>query len=54
MPCEQVIKMWENDVGTSDSWAPEDSKETKRLLKKLAEQVPSTSKKVNQMLKLIP
>jgi endonuclease G, mitochondrial len=52
--CKKVVAMWETNVGTADSWAPEDSKELKRLLKKLSSQVPTTAKHIKMVFKMVP
>jgi len=52
--CNKVIAMWETNVGSVDSWSPQDSKELKRLLKKLGGQVPKTANHTKMMLKMVP
>ena len=35
VPCDDVFKMWGTEVGEVDAWNIQDSKDLKRLLKKL-------------------
>ena len=46
--------MWGTEVGEVDAWSVADSKELKRLLKKLADSAGDNSGHIKHMLMMVP
>ena len=54
VPCDDVFKMWGTEVGEVDAWSVADSKELKRLLKKLADSAGDAAGHIKHMLMMVP